>query len=718
MSAAMMLASCDPTQKKMNENPLTAEWDTPCGIPPFDRIEDGHYGEALELAMSLHAAEIDAIVTNSDEPTFENVILAYDNSGIMLSRLSNTFEMVCQADRNDTLAAIEEEMMPRLAAHYDAILLNDKLFDKVAVLYDKRGALGLDARSRRLLEKTYNDFVRAGARLDAAGKERLKQINAELSLTAVKFGSNMLKATNDFRLELSSDQLEGLPGSVRDAAAEAASDAGLQNRWVFTLHKPSMLPFLTYSMRRDLREKIYKAYLSRCAGGEYDNFGLINDFVRLRTEKAHLLGFKSYADYVISDQMAGNKRAVYSLLEQIWTPALESAKAELDEMEEQFRRDNAGETFESWDWWYYAEKVRKRKYALDDEMLRPYFAIDNVRHGIFFLANRLYGLTFRPISLPCYNDECSAFTVSDIDDKLLGILYFDFFTRPSKSAGAWCGYFREPEYRNGERIPPVVEIVCNFPRPVNGNPSLLSADDVETLFHEFGHALHFLFSDTTYRGLLNVEGDFVELPSQVMENWAFEPEMLRNYATHYRTGEVIPQMLVDKLHKSALFNQGFATTELVAAALSDLDIHSQESCDGTMDVAAFERMVLNEKRGLIPQIEPRYRYPYFSHIFDGGYSAGYYFYIWAEVLDKDAFEAFRESGDIFDRRTAERFRREVLAKGGSEEGMKMYRAFRGAEPDKLPLLKARGLWKEPEPVADTLAGAEPPLPIEKIRKHR
>ena len=691
-----MATSCEQQQKPLKDNPLTAEWNTEYEVPPFDLIESAHYEPAIEYAMAVHAAEINAIVENRDEPTFENVILAYDRSGELLSRVGNTFEMVASADKDDILAEAEERLMPKLAAHHDEILLNEKLFKKISALYDKRGALELDARQLRLLEKTYNRFVRAGALLSSADKKRLKEINAELSTTAVKYGNNILAATNDFVLELTRDQLDGLPSSVRDAAAEKAAELGRSGKWVFTLHKPSWIPFLTYSTQRELREQIYTAYLKRCDGGDYDNRPLINDFIRLRTEKAHLLGFKSYADYVIANEMAGDKKAVYRLLESIWTPALERAADELAQMQSLFEQDHPGATFGSWDWWYYAEKVRKRDYALDEEMLRPYFSLDNVRHGIFFLANRLYGLTFRPVSLPVYNDECAAYTVSDADDSLLGVLYFDLYPRDGKGAGAWCGYYREPSYDNdGNRKAPVVGIVCNFPRPVAEVPALLSTDDVTTLFHEFGHALHFLFSNTTYTGLLNVEGDFVELPSQVMENWALETEVLNNYATHYRTGDIITKNLVDKIHRSGLFNQGFTTTELVAAALSDLDIHSIESYDGEIDVDAFEFDVLNDKRGLIPQIEPRYHYPYFSHIFDGGYSAGYYFYIWAEVLDKDAFDAFKQTGDLFDRRTAEKFRHEILEKGGADEGMKMYRAFRGTDPDRTPLLKARGLWKEP-----------------------
>ena len=696
-ATTMTLLSCDKTVKQPSENPLTAEWNTPYGIPPFDQIQDSHYAPALKYAMEQHLAEIDAITASDDEPTFENVMLAFDRSGELLSRVSLTFEMICAAEKSDKLVEIEEEMMPQMAAHYDQILMNDALFAKIQHLYEKRNTLGLEADQLRLLEKTYNDFVRAGALLTPENKERLKEINAALSLTSVKFGSNLLAETNDFELVLSHNELDGLPMNLRDAAAEKAKQRGYEGKWVFTLHKPSMIPFLTYSTRRDLREKIYKAYLNRGNNGnDHDNKDLINDFIRLRTEKAHLLGYECYADYVISDQMAQEKVAVYDLLGEIWGPALERAKEELSEMESMLHRDNSSATFESWDWWFYAEKVRRRNYSIDEEMLRPYFSLDNVRHGIFFLANRLYGITFRPVKIPAYHKECSAFEVLDKDESLLGVLYLDFFPRDGKSAGAWCGYYREPMYNaDGKRIPPVVSIVCNFTRPVGNTPALLNIDETGTFFHEFGHALHFLFSDTKYRGLLGVEGDFVELPSQIMENWAFEPELLAEYAIHYRSGDVISDSMIKKLQRSSHFNQGFMTTELVAAALSDLEIHSINNYESKIDVEEFEYKVLNEKRGLIPQIEPRYRYTYFSHIFDGGYSAGYYFYIWAEVLDKDAFEAFRESSDIFDRRIAERFRREVLSRGGEDDGMNLYRAFRGADPDKTPLLKARGLWKEP-----------------------
>lgn len=692
----MAFASCNK-EKPLGENPFFTQWDTPYGVPPFDRIRPGHFMPALERGMSLQEAEIDAITSNNDEPTFENVILAYDASGQMLARTALVFGMLCEAETTPEMQSIQEQAMPMLAAHADKIRLDEKLFEKVKAVYDRRKTLDLDAEQTRLLEKTYDGFVRAGALLDAEGKARLKAINEELSLTAVKFGQNLLAENNAFTLVLDANELDGLPATAREQAREKAQQMGKKDKYVFTLHKPSLIPFLTYSAKRELREEMYKAYLNRCNNGdERDNNRLIDDFIRLRTEKAHLLGYPSYAAYVVADQMAGTTDAVYGLLGEIWTPALERAKGELAEMEPLFRKDVPEGEFASWDWWYYAEKVRKQKYALDEEMLRPYFSLENVQGGIFFLANRLYGITFRPIVVPVYHPEAVAYEVLDADESHLGVLYFDYFPRAGKSQGAWCGNYVEQTYADGQRVAPVVSIVTNFTRPTRNDPALLTLDETETLFHEFGHALHFLFHDVKYRGLTEVEGDFVELPSQVMENWAFEPEMLKHYAVHYRTGDVIPPYLVEKLRRSSLFNQGFMTTELIAASLSDMDIHSQTEYE-PFEPEVFERRALTEKRGLIPQIEPRYRYPYFSHIFDGGYSAGYYFYTWAEVLDKDAFEAFRESGDLFNKRVADDFRRKVLARGGSEDGMSLYRAFRGKEPDKRAMLRSRGLWNEPDP---------------------
>ena len=693
----MSLCSCKKSAE-VTDNPFfEEEWSTPYGVPPFDRIRMEHYAPAFERGMSLHNEQIEAIVSSVEEPTFENTILAYDNSGLMLMRVATVFELLASAETNDQMQAYASEILPRLATHYDAIAMNERLFERVKTVYDNRGKLALAGDELRLTEKMYRDFVRSGALLTTEDKRSLAQINEQLSALSVKFGQNVLAETNAFTLELELGDLDGLPTSARDAAREQAKTMGKDGKFIFTLQKPSMLPLLTYAQNRSLREQIYKAYLSRGNNGnEYDNNQIVADMARLRYEKARLLGYNSYAHYVTSNEMASSPEAVYSLLEGVWEPALERSKQELERMQRLFKRDNGEDAkFESWDWWYYAEKVRQADYDLREESVREYLSFDNVKSGIFFLCNRLYGITFRPLQAPVYHEECEVYEVIDNNDQPLGVLYMDFFPRPGKSGGAWCGSFVEQSYKDGKRVLPVSTIVCNFSRPAGSAPALLTIDETETFFHEFGHALHTLFAEVKYYGLAGVEGDFVELPSQIMENWAFAPQMLKQYAVHYRREEVMPDDLVQKIQRTMTFNEGFNTTELVAAALSDMDIHSLQSAQA-ISPSLFERESLTERRGLIDQIEPRYKYTYFSHIFDGGYSAGYYFYIWAEVLDKDAFQAFVESGDLFDTATAERFRREVLARGGSRDGMDMYRAFRGAEPDKESMLVARGLITKEE----------------------
>ena len=701
----MSLSACK-NRNNMADNPFfESEWTTPYGVPPFDRIRFEHYKPAFEQGMSLHNEEIARIVESSEEPTFENTILAFDNSGQMLSRVATVFGMLEAAETNEQMQDLSPEIMPQLAAHSDSFLMNEKLFDRVKSVYERREALKLDDEQKRLTEKIYNSFVRSGALLSTENKNRLKQINEKLSSHSVTFGQNLLSETNDYVLELTREDVVGVPGNVRDAAMELAKSKGKES-YMFTLHEPSRIPLLTYAKKRSVREAIFKAYIARGNNGnEYDNKSIVAEMAQLRCEKAELLGYDSYAEYVTSDEMAGSAKAVYELLEGIWNPALEKAKQELARMEAIFAREEGKDAkFEAWDWWYYAEKLRKSEYNLEEETVRQYLSLDNVKSGIFFLANRLYNITFRPLKAPSYHQECEAYEVLDNDDKVLGVLYFDFHPRAGKSGGAWCGTYVDQTYKDGKRVCPVVSIVCNFTRPTGGVPALLSIDETKTLFHEFGHALHNLFADVKYRGLANVEGDFVELPSQIMENWAFAPELLRQYAVHYRTSEVIPNDIIEKIGRASTFNEGFAVTELVAAALADMDIHSLQS-DEKIDVMEFERKALTEKRGLIPQIEPRYHYTYFSHIFNGGYSSGYYFYIWAEVLDKDAYQAFIESGDLFSSDVAARFRSEILSKGGTRKGMDMYRAFRGADPDKLAMLVARGLVDKDdvaltEPLAD------------------
>ena len=547
----------------------------------------------------------------------------------------------------------------------------------------------------RLTEQTYKDFERNGANLSAEKQAELADINRQLSEATVTYAQNLLAANGAYQLVLDSKQIGGIPLSLQNAAREAAKGAGYSGKYLFTLSSPSIFPFLTYSNNGELRKEIYTAYINRCNGGEWDNTEVVKTIVGLRARRAQLLGYNSHAEYVLDDVMAKTPKAVYDLLGDLWEPALNKAKEELEDMKELKRRDRKNEEFEAWDWWYYAERLRKQRYNLDEQALRPYFSLDNVRQGIFGLCNRLYGITFSPVNVEGYNKECSTYKVEDTDGSLLGVVIFDFFPRAGKSGGAWCGEYVSMSMKDGKRVAPVVTVVCNFSRPTGSAPALLTVDETETFFHEFGHALHNLFAQVPYKGLAGVERDFVELPSQIMENWAMEPAMLKTYAIHHQTGAVIPDHLINRIERSGKFNQGFMTTELIAAALSDLDIHNLTKVPEDFDVNAFESKVLTEERGLISQIAPRYRYPYFSHIFDGGYSSGYYSYIWAEVLDKDAYQAFVESGNLFDRATAARFRT-LLSSGGTKDGMDLYRDFRGAEPKREPLMVARGFITEEE----------------------
>ena len=692
---SLMTTACKEQAVVVAENPLLSEWNTPFGVPPFDQIEVAHYEPAFKAAMALHEEEIEAIVNNPEKPTFENTILALDNAGELLGRVSNTFFLVASADTNDEMQKVEAKMSPKLSAHSDKIMMNDALFERVKKVYEGRKTAGLDELQVRLTEQTYKDFVRSGANLSKEQKKELAKINEELSLATVEYARNLLAASAEFEMVLeSSEALDGLPTSVRNAAREAAEEAGHKGKYLFTLSKPSMLPFLTYSKNRELRQRLYEGYLNKGnLGDKNDNKEVINTIIKLRTRKANLLGFASHAHFVLDNVMAKTPENVYALLEEIWEPALNTAKEELEEMKKIARKDFNPDEFASWDWWYYAEKVRQKNYNLDEQALRPYFSLENVRLGIFGLCNRLYGITFSPVKVPVYNKECTAYQVLEADGTTLGVVIFDFFPRPGKSFGAWCGGYVDMAIKDGKRVNPVVTVVCNFTRPSGNTPALLTIDETETFFHEFGHALHSLFAQVPYKGLLGVERDFVELPSQIMENWAMEPEVLKTYAVHHQTGAVIPNHLVRRLQKSDKFNQGFMTTELLAASLSDMDIHTRTSTE-PIDVNAFEREVLNEKRGLIEQIAPRYRYPYFSHIFDGGYSAGYYSYTWAEVLDKDAYQAFVETGNLFDRKTAQRFRK-LLEAGGTKDGMVLYKEFRGAEPSRVPLMVARGFMEAP-----------------------
>lgn len=691
--AATMLTASSCTESSNNaDNPFFAEWNTPYEIPPFDKIQNSHFLPAYEEGMKLENEEIEAIVNNNAEPTFENVILAYDNSGKFLSRVSSVFGNLCSAQLTDSLQELQSVISPMSVKHSNNIVLNPKLFDKIKAVYNKRADLGLDAQQIRLIEKIYDRFVSNGANLTEEQKTKLRAINEKSSELSLKFGNNLLKEMSSFVLVVSSkDDLEGLPQNLIDAAAAEAASRGEEGVWIFTLDKPSMIPFLQSSTKRELREKLYKGYLNRCNYGDStDNKSVINELVGLRIERANLLGFDSHAAAVLDRNMAKNADNVYALLDQLWTPALKRANSEMSEMVAIKKAETGDDSFDSWDWWYYAEKLRAKKYNLDESMLTPYFSLENTREGIFMVCNKLYGLTFTPIAdAPAYNKECQTYEVFDEDGTSLGALVMDFFPRKGKNVGAWCSSFRSQRYEDGKRVAPISTIVCNFTKPVGDAPALLNLDEVETFFHEFGHALHGLLSDVKYSGLKGVTRDFVELPSQIMENWAMDPQVLKMYAKHYKTGEVIPDELIAKIGSSALFNQGFATVEYLGASYLDMDFHTIKTV-GDFDVAAFEDKSLGG-RGAFAQIAPRYRSTYFKHIFSGGYSAGYYAYIWAEVLDADAYNAFVESGDIFNKEIATKFRKNVLEVGATLDEMVLYQNFRGAEPSKTPLLKKRGL---------------------------
>jgi peptidyl-dipeptidase Dcp len=675
------------------QNPLLEEWDTPFGVPPFDRIQVEHFMPAYQEAMREHVAEVDAIVSNPEAPTFGNTIEALERSGARLSRVSAVFRGLNSANTSDELQAVAKEISPLISKHFDDIAMNEKLFERVKAVYGDRGELDLTPEQSMLLEKTYKGFVRNGALLGEAEKDELREINKEHDLLSLQFAENVLKETNSFELVIESeDDLAGLPEAVVSGAAETAAERGHEGKWVFTTQKPSMLPFLQYSQKRDLREKIFKAYINRGNNGdEFDNNEIVSKIVDLRIRRANILGYETHAHYVLEERMAKEPEAVYDLLWKIWKPGLERAKNEANELQAMIYEEGGDIELMPWDWWYYAEKVKKAKYDLDEEMLRPYFELENVLEGVFELANRLWGITFEERSgVPVYHEDVTVYEVKEEDGTHLGLLYTDYFPRASKRGGAWCGGYRDQSIVDGKNIRPIMTNCGNFSKPTGDIPALLSYDEVTTMFHEFGHGLHGLLSNTSYERLSGsgVAWDFVELPSQIMENWCTEPEMMKIYALHYETGEPIPDELIAKIKKAKHFNQGFATTEFIAAAFLDMDWHTlarpTELAPTAFDDESMGRI------GLIPEIIVRYRSPYYRHIFAGGYSAGYYSYIWAEVLDADAFQAFKEAG-LFDRETGNRFRENILAKGGTEEPMTLYVRFRGSEPSIEPLLERRGL---------------------------
>ena len=694
----LMVAGCGGGETTV-ENPFFAEWDTPYGVPPFDRIDVTHYEPAFTEAMKQQNGEIAAICANPEPADFANTIEALDASGALLRKVSSVFFGLNGSMTNEAMQAVAKTMAPLLSAHRDGIRLNDELYRRVAAVFAQKEQLGLAGEQAMLLEETNKMFVRGGANLDPAAKEQLKKLNEELAVLTTQFGENVLKETNKFVMFLDNEaDLAGLPAGVIAAAAEEAVKRDQPGQWAFTIQKPSLIPFLQYSQKRDLREKMFRAYVGMGDNGdELDNNESLRRIANLRVERAHLLGFESHAAYMLDDNMAKEPGAVYGLLGKLWEPALATARREAVDMQRMIDAEAAAAgqapfALEAWDWWHYAEKVKKERYDLDEEMLRPYFQLEKVRDGMFAVAGRLWGLEFvERADIPTYHPDVKAFAVKDRDGSELAILMLDYFPRESKRGGAWMSSFRKQVYRDGERVLPVIFNVGNFTKPTGDTPSLLSVDEVETMFHEFGHGLHGMLSDCRYQTLsgTSVAQDFVELPSQIMENWALEPVVLNMYARHYQTGELIPAELVQKVKNAEHFNQGFATTEYLAACFLDMDWHTVTDVV-EMSSRDFEKKSLG-RIDLMDEIVVRYRSPYFRHIFSGGYSAGYYSYVWAEVLDADAFQAFKETGDLFDQKTAAAFRENVLEKGGSEPPMELYKKFRGSEPGIDALLVRKGM---------------------------
>lgn len=687
LAASCMMYSCTT---KTETNPFFIEFQTEYGVPPFDKIKLEHYEPAFLKGIEEQNQLINAIIENTEAPTFENTIVALDNSSPILDRTSAVFFNMTEAETTDSLTALSMKIAPVLSEHSDNIFLNQALFKKVDTVYQQEidGLYTLNTEQKRLLDKVYKSFVRSGANLSGDKQARLREINKELSTLGITFSNNILNENNAFKLFVDKEEeLAGLPESFCQSAAEEAKAVGQEGKWLFTLHNASRLPFLQYSENRPLREKMYNAYINRGNNNDKnDNKKIITQIVSLRLEKANLSGFDCYSNFVLDETMAKNSETVMNFLNNLWGYALPKAKAEAADLQRLMDKEGKGEKLEAWDWWFYTEKLRKEKYNLDEEETKPYFKLENVREGAFAVANKLYGITLTKLNnVPVYHPDVEVFEVKDADGSQLGIFYVDYFPRPGKSGGAWMSNYRE---QAGD-VRPLVCNVGSFTKPIGDTPSLLTMDEVETLFHEFGHGLHGLLTKCNYKGIAgtSVVRDFVELPSQINEHWATEPEVLKMYAKHYKTGEVIPDSLINKILEQKVFNQGFMTTELLAAAILDMNLHNLKDVNN-LDVLAYEKEAMS-KLGLIAEIAPRYRTTYFNHII-GGYAAGYYSYLWANVLDNDAFEAFKEHG-IFDKTTADLFRSNVLEKGNSEDPMVLYKKFRGAEPQLEPMLKNRGM---------------------------
>ena len=687
LATCCIMCACE---QKTETNPFFTEFRTEYGAPDFDKIKIEHYEPAFLKGIEEQNAEIKAIVESRETPGFENTIVALDNSGRTLARVKGVFYALTEADTNDEMSALSEKIAPVLSEHNDNIYLNQDLYKRVAAVWqqEQEGKITLTTEQHRLLDRYHKAFIRSGAGLDTGKQNRLREINKELSTLAITFSNHVLNENNAYRLVIDNEaELAGLPEWVKTGAAEEAKAVGKEGKWLFTLQNSSRLPLLQYADNRELRKDIYEAYINRGNNGDAnDNKEILKKIISLRLEKANLLGFDCYSNFVLDENMAKNSETVMDFLHNLWGYSLKNAKTEAAELQKMMDKEGKGEKLAAWDWWYYTEKLRKEKYNLSEEDTKPYFKLENVRDGAFAVANKLYGITLSKLEgIPTYHPDVEVFEVKDADGSQLGIFYVDYFPRPGKSGGAWMSNYRE---QHGTTRPLVCN-VCSFTKPVGDTPSLLTMDEVETLFHEFGHALHGLLTKCEYKGTsgTNVVRDFVELPSQINEHWATEPEVLKMYAKHYQTGEVIPDEIIEKILQQKTFNQGFMTTELLAAAILDMNLHTMTDVKN-LDMLAFEKEAM-DKLGLIPEIAPRYRVTYFNHII-GGYAAGYYSYLWANVLDNDAFEAFKEHG-IFDKNTADLFRYNVLEKGDSEDPMILYKNFRGAEPSLEPLLKNRGM---------------------------
>ncbi len=704
LSSLLFLTSCkkeskidSKTDNKTNStmnNPLLAEWNTPFGVPPFDKIKSDDYLPALREAIKMHNKEIASIVNNKEKPTFKNTIEAIEISGAALKKIANVFYAVTAANTNDILKDAEKTIGPEMTAHYDEIQLNSNLFQRIKHVYDTKDNLKLSAEELHLLEETYKNYVRAGVNVEGKNKERLKEINKKLSALSIKFGANLLDETNDFEAYTNNKaDLGDLSESLVALAASEAKKRGHDSGWSFTLQRPSINPFLATSPNREMREKLFQGYAKRGDNNNAkDNKAIVSEMVALRVEKANLLGFDTWADYVLSNSMAAKAENVYQLMDKLWPSALAMAKKDRTALADMMKKEGVKGTFRGSDWRYYVAKIRAKRYNFNEDETRPYFEFNKVREGAFNLANKLFGMTFKPLNnVPKWHKDQQVYEVLD-NGKHLGVIYFDFFARESKKGGAWMNELRMQSNVNGF-VTPIVTTNFNFPAPSKDSPSLLSFSEAQTVFHEFGHALHGLLSNVKYGSLsgTNVPRDFVEFPSQVMENWMSEPEVLATYAKHYKTGEVIPASLIEKMNNANNFDEGFRTVEYMAAAYLDMNWHTLKDTK-KQEVNSFEKAAM-DKIGLIPEILPRYRSTYYSHIFSGGYSAGYYSYLWSEVLDADTFNEFKKTGDIFNPALAKKYRA-MLAAGGSKSGMDLYRDFLGRDPKIEPLLVKKGFLEQ------------------------